>query len=623
MGLREIVREEVQALLEFAQQGVYNIRDLAGLMQHMGYDKEGVYHLTNLLIKAFQKGGDDAVVEMYKGFTGTDIYPVSRGRYVFNTEPTGGGEPQLEGVGDKYAEKFGVPDSGEEFEKRWQAKQQTQSTDVQNGELIGQVYSTEDYGDGYEKAPINVYKNPQSLKNFDANARAVADKQGNIYVAQRDGNFYHTNIISLVPSIWNYEDSIQLYRAEKTNMFGVASTYLRMVFDTDDITDVMSREHIEDHPEIQRQFKLLNSKHQQFDFSYYPTYMLLGSLTPEQVQHSILREGVGDKYAEKAFGIRDVNREFEKQGVPDSPGMGKKVSDVWGYDYQTYKNTQQGYIYLNPTSLQGFDEDVRALGMLNGDLYVAQRNADFIHVDMQRDIEKKIGYIGDEYVGLHRVSNTNVFGAGDSMEYEYKESEEFAALMDDILNILRERHPAFKFNIKYFEDLKGKNLNDIVREELFLIKNNEGMAVGDNSGYMQMVDEDLGDRTPQDIADNLQNDPYFERAKANYPENYKEPVLANVDVELADEAFRRDHDFYIGPDDKGIGNRRERVLQTVEDGSLKYAPYVSIRMSHNDVPVLSFGDGRHRFAVLRDLGVKTINMTFSAESQPYIGLLQS
>ena len=137
-----------------------------------------------------------------------------------------------------------------------------------------------------------------------------------------------------------------------------------------------------------------------------------------------------------------------------------------------------------------------------------------------------------------------------------------------------------------------------------------------------MVREEIQDITaPQEIADNLKNDPYFARSKVNSPEHYEEPVLANIDMELADAAFQREPDYYIGPDDKGISNRKERVMQTIQDGSLRYAPYGSIRMQAGQ-PVLSFGDGRHRFAVLRDMGVETINMTFDAGSADKIHLLQ-
>jgi len=159
---------------------------------------------------------------------------------------------------------------------------------------------------------------------------------------------------------------------------------------------------------------------------------------------------------------------------------------------------------------------------------------------------------------------------------------------------------------------------------IYPISNGRYVFGSEPTGGGEPMLEEQQQKSPQEIADNLVPSEYWERMERNNPKYYQEqkPMLANVDVKLADEAFKNDHDFYISPDDRGIGNRKERVMQTIEDGTLKYAPDVSIRMSHYGVPVLSFGDGRHRFAVLRDLGVKTINMTFSKESQPYIHLLQ-
>jgi hypothetical protein len=121
-------------------------------------------------------------------------------------------------------------------------------------------------------------------------------------------------------------------------------------------------------------------------------------------------------------------------------------------------------------------------------------------------------------------------------------------------------------------------------------------------------------KTPQEIANSLTTDPRFKKGT----------VLVNIDVQLADEAFKRDEGFYIGKEDRGIANRKEKVMELVKSGELKYAPEASIRLTNDGKPLLSFGDGRHRFAVLRDLGVKTINMSIwsAPQSKKLIPLLQ-
>jgi hypothetical protein len=121
-------------------------------------------------------------------------------------------------------------------------------------------------------------------------------------------------------------------------------------------------------------------------------------------------------------------------------------------------------------------------------------------------------------------------------------------------------------------------------------------------------------KTPQEIANSLVTDPRFKKVT----------VLVNLDVQLADEAFKRDTGFYIGKEDKGIGIRKEKVMELIKSGELKYAPEASIYLTNDGKPRLSFGDGRHRFAVLRDLGVKSINMSIwnAPQSRKLIPLLQ-
>jgi hypothetical protein len=117
----------------------------------------------------------------------------------------------------------------------------------------------------------------------------------------------------------------------------------------------------------------------------------------------------------------------------------------------------------------------------------------------------------------------------------------------------------------------------------------------------------------QNVANNLQKEPRPSSGKY---------ILVNVDMQLADDAFKRDTGYYIGKDDKGILNRRLKVRDLIKSGELKYAPIVNILMSNYGEPILSFTDGRHRFAELRDAGVKTINLAVEPTAKKYIPLLQ-
>jgi len=202
------------------QQQIYNINDLAGIMQHMGFDKEAQGYLVEILLDAYRKAGDQGVIAKYAEMTGTEINSISKGRYVFGNEPTGGGEDMLEGVGDKYAEKaFNIPDI-QDTDYLKQTAPVVRNKEM--GELVG--ITTADYDDARLSA---IYKNPQSLKNFDPEVRAVSDKEGNLYVAQIDGNFVHYGFNqALHGNIHKSEIFITWMRLGNTNKFAYSDSFM-------------------------------------------------------------------------------------------------------------------------------------------------------------------------------------------------------------------------------------------------------------------------------------------------------------------------------------------------------------------------------------------------------------
>jgi len=175
----------------------------------------------------------------------------------------------------------------------------------------------------------------------------------------------------------------------------------------------------------------------------------LSQLSPEK-----LMEGVGDKYAEKAFGIPDADKQYDAKGVPDAD-MGEKVSPIWATNYGGEKK-YYGDIYKNPKTLRGFDADVRAIAMDDGDIYVAQNNGDFIHVDLELAIEKVEGPLG-EYYEFHRVGTRNEFGASDTLIHKI---QDYALDMQYVIEELNTRHPNFEFSDKYYMLLKN-SINEV------------------------------------------------------------------------------------------------------------------------------------------------------------------
>ena len=163
-----------------------------------------------------------------------------------------------------------------------------------------------------------------------------------------------------------------------------------------------------------------------------------------------VEEGVGDKYAEKQWGIPDADNQYQDMGVPDAD-MGERIADVWGWNWNDGEKTNYGPVYKNPRTLRGFDADVRAIALDDGDLYVAARNGDFIHTDMELALEKVEGPLG-EYYEFHRVGTTNEFGASDTLIHKI---QDYALDMRGMIDELNTRHPNFEFSDKYYEYLRN------------------------------------------------------------------------------------------------------------------------------------------------------------------------
>jgi len=92
-------------------------------------------------------------------------------------------------------------------------------------------------------------------------------------------------------------------------------------------------------------------------------------------------------------------------------------------------------------------------------------------------------------------------------------------------------------------------------------------------------------------------------------------VVAEVDPQKFDAAWSKDKDFHVGPGGKGgIGNRYENVKRLITEGKKLPLPEVSIREDGQ----VGFVDGRHRFAVQRDMGHKKIHVAVDRESIQHI-----
>jgi hypothetical protein len=193
---------------------------------------------------------------------------------------------QNEGTGDKYAAQFGVPDTGKEFEDKWQQKVKTQRRDDINGELVAQM---PDYDGG-----SNIYKNPRSLKNFDRDVRAISDIDGNLYVAQLDLGFYHNQMASALNDNnirlgdpYDVRKNITWHRIGVTDDLGLSISFMDAYNKV--MADYATRKHYNAEPTAEqidmiRRMQLVNQKNPTLRLiPYYWSEIVKKNVSPEDL----------------------------------------------------------------------------------------------------------------------------------------------------------------------------------------------------------------------------------------------------------------------------------------------------------------------------------------------------
>ena len=83
-------------------------------------------------------------------------------------------------------------------------------------------------------------------------------------------------------------------------------------------------------------------------------------------------------------------------------------------------------------------------------------------------------------------------------------------------------------------------------------------------------------------------------------------VLAFMDVERFDEMFKR-WTGYIGPGEEVVAGKRKQFERFEECHKATYAP-TAVITGHAGQEKIRFIDGRHRYAVLRDAGLKVVKI---------------
>ena len=94
------------------------------------------------------------------------------------------------------------------------------------------------------------------------------------------------------------------------------------------------------------------------------------------------------------------------------------------------------------------------------------------------------------------------------------------------------------------------------------------------------------------------------------PQYENESKLYNIKINKIESSFKKDKDYYIGVNGtNGINNRYNRFIKFLNDNPKIDIIAPSIYIDDNGE--VQFNNGRHRYAVIRDLGIETIPFSIS------------
>ena len=154
-------------------------------------------------------------------------------------------------------------------------------------------------------------------------------------------------------------------------------------------------------------------------------------------------EGVADEYAEKRFYFENPNKDFEYK-------YQNYISKIPPVAYVKDPYDKKIALFKNPKTLKNFEDNVRAIGTSDGDLYVAQRNMSFYHSTMGEALElvekgSRIYDLNTKFVFFYRLRNENAFAIGISTETYNDLSKKNEKITEDLLKKIKRKNPQFDF----------------------------------------------------------------------------------------------------------------------------------------------------------------------------------
>ena len=366
--------------------------------------------------------------------------------------------PRLkEDVADIAKERmFYIPQEFSDFEKKY-AKQQV--LNIKKDQVDRDVIiSTKSFKKG-------IIKNPSSLRHICKNARGLIDPQGNLYLFINDEATHFSLIQELSDAGYiEFQDFwwmnipkkfVTIERIWEENEFALGES--NSILDSDynfEGGGYKIKYKMPNIEEARKAYVLFIKAAEKVNpqYKFYP--YLWDELIRAKNKTSKVNEGnsVMAKFYQDRFGIMPSDKPVELRSNY------KIVTKVPSWNSKLPKTP----IIINPPSLDGFDNKVRAIADKDGNLYVAMYNMPFNHglmanalidakvinTDYYNKYASQIANVGgvyedqENFLLLNRFYDEYVFVASDTFE-------NFGPSTEKLIQTLKKKNPQFKYRFSY------------------------------------------------------------------------------------------------------------------------------------------------------------------------------
>ena len=199
-----------------------------------------------------------------------------------------------------------------------------------------------------------------------------------------------------------------------------------------------------------------------------------------------VNDGIGDKYAEKKFGIEPEFDDFEKK-------YDKKKS----IEQNQVVYNREFVIIKNPENLNNFGDNIRGVIDTEGNLYIEQRST-VIHQDIIEQLRElgllKMSYmysIGEilpsEYITVQRFNKTNKILIGESnhqMRLYNRLYDKAVPVFQKFMDAAKHKNPKIDFVNQYYNDYSSNQEHDNVELSEYF----SSLAPMNEQGIMRIQD---------------------------------------------------------------------------------------------------------------------------------------